>query len=256
MLAPRQAANIRRLKQFQPGRISLNKPVLLYWPKSVPQTSSLSLKLRITVDVGNRALSKALAVAWPGRKQKLMERVEESNQVMKRSQLVLTFFILILFYPVGTHAQLWNGIINPSRAMDWSQAGIPGGPADANWPICTTLSAGVTAAQITTALTNCHTSNPNGGVVVLNAGTYTISGQISIPSSNLVLRGAGANSTFLVATGTTPVIRASGDSTARGNGAANLVHNWTAGYAQGATQLTLDSVSGIVANRSILMLNQ
>src|SRR5258708_39894397 len=109
---------------------------------------------------GTKHYSRSLKDARPGQKQKLIERVEESNQVMKRSQLVLTFFILLLMYPAAAHAQLWNGVIAPARAMDWSSAGIPGGLPDANWPICTTLNPGATGAQINAALASCQGSHP------------------------------------------------------------------------------------------------
>src|SRR5258707_3840201 len=90
-------------------------------------------------------------------KQKLIERAEESNQVMKRSQLVLSFFILVLMYPAVAQAQLWNGVISPSRAADWSQVGIPGGLPDANWTQCgSTIGAYTgTAATIVNQLATC-----------------------------------------------------------------------------------------------------
>src|SRR5258707_2269474 len=85
---------------------------------------------------GTKHYSRSLRDARPGQKQKIIETVEESNQVMNRSQSVLTFFILLLMYPVTAHGQLWNGVISPSRAADWSQVGIPGGLPDANWTQC------------------------------------------------------------------------------------------------------------------------
>lgn len=81
VLAPRPFANSRWLNQLPTDRISLNNPVLLYWPKSVPQSSSLSLKLRITVGVGNKALFKVTRSCLTWARAKVMERVEESNKL-------------------------------------------------------------------------------------------------------------------------------------------------------------------------------
>src|SRR3989441_228888 len=48
----------------------------------------------------------------------------------------------------------WSGILDPSRAIDWSHAGIPGGiPNRAT--ICASLDPGSTAAQIDAAIAAC-----------------------------------------------------------------------------------------------------
>ena len=65
ILSLAQAANLSWLNQFQTGRMVRDKPVLLYWPKSVPQSSSHSLKLRITLGVGNTGLFKVTLMVWP-----------------------------------------------------------------------------------------------------------------------------------------------------------------------------------------------
>jgi hypothetical protein len=195
----------------------------------------------------------------------ILERVEESNQAMKRCQLVLTFFILILIYPVGAHAQLWNGVISPSRAIDWTQAGIPGGLPDANWTQCGPTIAAYTGtgAAINTALASCGVNQ----YVQLGPGTFTLSSGVAFPGNktgHIALRGQGANSTFLVFSGAAPGCNAgqsafmciqSSDSTAPGNGGLSVV-NWTGGYAKGSTQLILSSVAGIIAGKTLLLLNQ
>jgi len=200
-----------------------------------------------------------------GKKQKLLERAEESNHVMKRSQLVLSFFILLLMYPAAAHAQLWNGVITPNRATDWSQVGIPGGLPDTNWTQCgSTIGAYTgTAATIVNQLATCGANQ----FVLLGPGTFNLSTGINFPANttgHLALRGSGANSTFLVFTGsgyncggfgTAYICAMSNDGTYAGN-AANKVASWTGNYAQGSSQIILSSVAGITVNKTLLVLNQ
>lgn len=106
---------------------------------------------------------------------------------------------IILACSLSASAQLWTGVIAPARAVDWSGAGavIPNRTA-----ICTTLSAPQTGAQINTAISNCAAAHPSdaGGIVVLNAGTYTLGavGASFVNKSNVTLRGGGADQTFLI----------------------------------------------------------
>src|SRR5207247_6047279 len=93
--------------------------------------------------------------------------------------------------------QPWSGILDPSRAIDWSHAGIPGGIPNRT-TICASFDPGSTAAQIDTAIAAC----PPGEVVFLTAGTFTLSAGINM-KSHVTIRGAGANRTKLVFTGTT-----------------------------------------------------
>src|SRR5438093_13752177 len=86
-----------------------------------------------------------------------------------------------------------TGIIDPSRRVDWTNAGISGGiPNRAT--NCATLSSSATSTQINSAIQNC----PSGQVVFLNAGTYNLSGMIDFGrKSNVTLRGAGPDKTIL-----------------------------------------------------------
>ena len=93
--------------------------------------------------------------------------------------------LLIVAAPMVAHAQPWSGILSPSRAVDWSNAGVPGG-IPTRTTICSTLNPGATTAQIQSAINSC----PANQVVFLNAGTYNIGG-LSITRSNVTLRGAG-----------------------------------------------------------------
>ncbi len=137
---------------------------------------------------------------------------------MKRSLVVVLFFAII-FCAAHSQAQLWSGLLNPTSgtgacspakisapqmcAIDWTTAGVGGIPNRTT--ICTTSAcqtataagANATLAQLNAALASC----PNGDVVLLAAGTYTINGTLTVPS-NCTLRGAGTLSTILSTTGT------------------------------------------------------
>jgi hypothetical protein len=168
---------------------------------------------------------------------------------------------------VSAHAQyLSNNIIATSRGQDWTIAGLPSQALpDASWTQCGSTIAFYTgtAATINNALNSCSSNQ----YVLLGSGNFSLSTGIIFPANitgHLALRGSGANSTFLSFTGTGVncggfgtawICLASSDGTYAGNGA-NTVYNWTAGYSQGTTQLTLSSVTNIVANQTLLILNQ
>src|SRR6266478_1751429 len=110
---------------------------------------------------------------------------------------LLVFLIFLWVTPSAVRAQQWSGILSSSRAIDWSTAGVPGGIPNRT-SICATLSPGATATQINNAIASC----PAGQVVLLNAGTYNLtSGIIFNNKSNVTLRGAGPDQTFLKFTG-------------------------------------------------------
>jgi hypothetical protein len=159
--------------------------------------------------------------------------------------------------PAGTP---WAGIIDPTRAIDWSQAGVVGG-IPARTTACATLNPGATAAQINAAINAC----PSGQVVSLTAGTYMISDDGIVMKSGVTLRGAGSDKTLLVFTKTNycsnlmAAICFSGTNDWGGAsntqpGGANAA-DWTGGYAQGATQITLSNVgsTGITAGQFIYL---
>ncbi len=188
---------------------------------------------------------------------------------MKRRQSILLFFITLLTFPPAGHAQqLWSGVLNPARGTNWTYAGVTGGIPSASWTQCVTTacntltSAGTsaTAAQIAAAL-NSATANT---YVLLGPGTYNLSNGICLTGlNNVELRGSGANSTFLIFSGAAACNN--------GNGTALIgfqssdttwfvspgtIYNWTAGYSQGATSITLSSGSNITAGSTMIMLDQ
>jgi MYXO-CTERM domain-containing protein len=160
-------------------------------------------------------------------------------------------------------AQPWNGILDPTRATDWSKAGA--GPIPARDTLCSTLGQtgqapsfvqAVTVDQINTALAGCA----SGEAVLLNPGTYqTAAGTLRIPS-NVTLRGSGPTQTTIAESGTVsnvPVVQFGtqasfpfGPEPNPGNSTAI-----TGGATQGSTQITVASASGIQPG-SLLMLTQ
>jgi hypothetical protein len=181
-----------------------------------------------------------------------------------RHKSLFLFPLILLSLSLCSFAQLWSGVLDPSRAINWSQAGVVGGIPNRT-TICATLNPGATAAQINSAITSC----PNGQVVSLNAGIYNLSaGVVFDNKSNVTLRGAGPDQTFLVFTGSNPCIGLGGADVclmnaspdAGGDGNYNNGAAWTAGYAVGTTSITLGAIQkGSIANLqvgSMLFLDQ
>jgi len=148
-------------------------------------------------------------------------------------------------------------IISADRRIEWSQAGVLGGILNRT-TICATLNPGATSAEINNAIAAC-----TNGVVYLNAGTYDLSSGITFGGrSNVTLRGAGPDQTILKFTGTDGCgglyanICIGGSSIVwSGNVPSTNIRNWTAGYAKGTTQITLDSAAGLKTG-TILILDQ
>ena len=177
-------------------------------------------------------------------------------------------------------SQTWSGVLSSSRAADWqSDAGIPGYssagslPSD-KWTQCGPTiapygSSGSYASPSTIVNAVKHTATGYTGCaantyVLLGPGNFYLNGGISITGvSNDELRGSGPTQTKLYFnSGSTCVGGAasclvsfqSSDSTYGGGVSAG--YNWTSGYAQGGTSITLSSGANITANSTILALNQ
>ena len=194
-----------------------------------------------------------------------------------RYKLFFPLISLLLSFAPFLQAQNWSGILDSSRAIDWSQAGILGGIPDSGWTQCATAACNTvlsngpssTGAQINAALA----SAPANSYVSLPAGTYNISGGITWSTNNVVLRGAGPTkttlkfssasnctgyssdvclvNTFAVYDNSSSVLPPCG-----GGGASNCA-TWSSGYAKGTTQITLTNVgSNAPAVGSLLLLDQ
>ncbi len=160
---------------------------------------------------------------------------------MKRADLFLAFLVSLCLTASHSSAQPWAGIVDPSRAIDWSQAGVPGGVPNRTTQ-CSSIAAYTgTAATINTAIANCA----SGGYVSLGAGTFTLSTGITL-KSGVTLRGQGANATFIsFASGTTgaacgyTAAVCIGSTALPSPGDEKNVCNWTAGYARGSTTISI-----------------
>src|SRR5262245_57460163 len=108
------------------------------------------------------------------------------------SLLVLT----LLSFPSSGNAQSWSGIIAPSRATDWSKAGVQGGIPSANWSQCGSTIAAYSGSGsvIQTAINNCGANQ----FVLLGPGTFTLTSGFTVSKSGVVVRGSGADRTFLI----------------------------------------------------------
>ncbi len=103
------------------------------------------------------------------------------------------FGCLLMLTPVVAQAQPWAELLSPPRTTDWSSPGVAGG-IPKRTTLCATLNPGASVSQINSAIAAC----PSGQVVFLSAGTYTLSSGITFDGkSNVTLRGAGADQTFL-----------------------------------------------------------
>ena len=157
-------------------------------------------------------------------------------------------------------AQAWTGILAPSRAINWSSAGVTGGIPNRT-TICATIDPyDGPADAINTAIANC----PSGQVVYLNAGIFNLSTGI-VMQANVTLRGAGADQTFLVFTDKVNCSISAGYVCFQNNpqyyggvavqpGGSNSA-TWTAGYAKGTTQITLSNIgsSGLSVGQYIFL---
>jgi len=147
--------------------------------------------------------------------------------------------------------------------VNWSKVGIPDGIPNRT-TICATLNPGATSTDIDNALAAC----PSGQVVFLNAGIYTLSGGISFNGHNgVTLRGAGPTQTLLLFTGGDICGGQGGDICAIDNthyweGSPEVLPggshaaNWTDGYSQGTTTITLDNVPSGLAAGNLVILDQ
>lgn len=162
-----------------------------------------------------------------------------AHGVLKTIGFRIAGAVLLAIFGV-VHFALAADPIPASRRIDWSFTGVPGG-IPIRTKICATFSPGASASSINSAIQSC--SDSGGGVVYLNAGTYSING-INVYSSNVTLRGAGADQTILQ--GCNPVNLGRG-----GNISSGIAI--TGGASKGATSFTVASTSGLAPNTMIEM---
>ena len=170
----------------------------------------------------------------------------------------ISLIALLCCISIPSFGQLWSGILDPSRAVDWSHAGVPGGIPSSGvaWTQCgSTIAAGATAATINAAIAACGANQ----YVLLGAGTFNLTtGVVFNKKSNVVLRGMGANQTFLVFTGAAGCMGLNADVCFESGdvnyyGAPSNVGNWTSGYAPGTTSITLSSKASLAVGVAITL---
>ena len=124
---------------------------------------------------------------------------------------LIVFGLLISFCP-STHAQSWSNVLSSSRAINWTNAGLPATLPDGEttpnpWtpptrPACTTGQAGTTVpipsgASVTTinsAMVACAAANPNGSYLLLG-GSVGSPATFTVASTQLrLVDDAGGNS--------------------------------------------------------------
>jgi hypothetical protein len=177
-----------------------------------------------------------------GNKQNLASRQPVSNSLggSKFSWLTYTIVLSLVFSKLALAT-----IIPANRLAQWQgNVGVPGDIPNIT-TVYKTLTPQNTLAQINAAIASC----PPNRVVKLAAGTYNLNGQIYIGGkNNMVLRGSGV-STVLVFSGSPYMgnIYVETPNKAWVPGATNLpfTANWTGGYAQGSTSITLSTTNGI-----------
>ena len=184
-------------------------------------------------------------------------------------KLSLIFFLALFSLSSYSGAQIpnWSGIISPKRAVNWANAGVPGG-VPTNYTQCgPTLAAYTgTAATINAALAGTGSGYAGCGTpyfIQLGAGTFHLSTTIDLAKSNVMLVGSGANSTLLIFSATgggncqaTGICIESGMNSFPGAQYNTNYADWTAGYAQGATSITLNNTSAAPASGQMIILDQ
>jgi hypothetical protein len=190
---------------------------------------------------------------------------------------------IILALCAPCFGQLWSGVIDPSRAINWSNTGaqqIATTRTQCGSTIAAYGSSGSYAspATINSALAAC----PYNGYVQLGPGNFYLNAGLYFPNggsfssgcssncSNITLRGSGANSTFIYFNSTSNsgancgghvVCAASTDLNYTG-GPSNTA-NWTGAsatstvtagtYTQGGTYISLSSVSNLSVGWPIIL---
>jgi hypothetical protein len=154
------------------------------------------------------------------------------------------------------HAEpLTTALTAAGRMIDWGRAGVTGGIPDRT-AVCATLGPDATAARINDAIAACR-----NGVVSLGPGVFRLTAGITFSGSrDVTLRGAGPDRTIVQFTAQDPCGGLHADVCVRGesrvwsgNVPGDNVRSWRGGFASGATEITLDSTSGISVGLMLIL---
>ena len=148
-----------------------------------------------------------------------------------------------------------------NRIMDFSHAGYKGGGValpDVRAARTVDVAPGDSTARIQAAIDEVSRLTPDGsglrGAVVLAGGTYDVSGTLTLAASGVVLRGSGSgvNGTIVRVTGSPHrFLDIAGSGTWQPEGQPARVAD--AYVPSGATQITLDTTSGLETGDAILV---
>ena len=179
------------------------------------------------------------------------------------------------FRNVVAYSANWSAFIDPSRATDWTTAGFAIPNYTTNCVIQPTLlsgsgNAGANTTSIQASINSCDLTH---NVVNIPAGTYYFTSIDYGHKSKVVVRGAGASSTTILTTADTAnnfipssiSIGCNDDNTVfcriwsntelqPPSGAYQCA--WTAGYAKGATSITLNTCGSTPPVNSMIVLDQ
>jgi hypothetical protein len=165
-------------------------------------------------------------------------------------------FLLMLGLAEDAAAQtIANALSNANRMTDWGQAGLTTEIPNRS-RICATLRPGATSAAINSALAACR-----DGVVMLSAGTYTVSAGITFEGADHVtLRGAGPDQTIVKFTGgdrcggVNANVCVRGESQIWSGGVpASQIRDWTAGHGKHVDEITVSSTAGLSVGLMVIL---
>jgi hypothetical protein len=185
-----------------------------------------------------------------------------------RSLFLLAAFLAVV--GISASAQSWSTFLDSSRAVNWSSAGFTIPNYTTNCSTQPTLAAGSGAAaanatSIQNALKSCDATH---NVVNIPAGTWYVTSITFGYQGHQVLRGAGPNSTTIIPTTgvgcaggiTDGICMIDQNNTYSGNPnvlpGGSQACSWSAGYAQGATTITLSGCGGAPPANSVVILDQ
>ena len=184
---------------------------------------------------------------------------------MRYCRLPIATYLIPLLLCASCFGQAWSGIVSTSRAINWSNAGLPATLPDGEtttnpWTPPTrtqcgsTISAGASASTIQTALNGCA----NGTYVLLGAGTFAFSNAdlVLADMNEVTLRGSGGSATTITLSGLSYI--AIGEPWGSGSGTLTACNGLsvTPANCQGVTNIQLSSVSGPSPLNDIIQLTQ
>lgn len=188
--------------------------------------------------------------------------------------LAATFLLFVIAAPaLRAQSPPWTGVVSADRAINWGEAGVSGYPygavPSAAWTQCGatiaaygTSSSPASPATIQTAITTC-TPGGNGGntYIQLGSGNFYLSGSFYVKGAQ----------NFEIRMSPTTTIHFYGSTGAGGDNCGGIyasicfesadvnytaspsnVENWTAGYTQGTTVVTLAAVPNLKIGNPII----